>query len=230
MAACGAALLGAATVLPGCNTTAQREQSVRPGVNDPYKNANVAEWTQRFESESREIYASRGEILQALGVRQGMDVADIGAGTGLFTLPLARDAAPGRVYAVDIVPEFLAHIEQRAAGQGIRNVQTVAAREDSIALAPGSIDLAFLCDTYHHLEYPRGTLASIYAALRPGGEMVVIDFKRIEGVSRSWVLEHVRASQEQVVAEITAAGFVPAGEVQLSGLRENYFVRFRKPA
>jgi predicted methyltransferase len=87
--------------------------------------------------------------------------------------------------------------------------------------------LVFICDTYHHFEFPFKTMASIHEALRPGGQVIVIDFHRIEGKSREWVLGHVRAGQEVVVKEITQSGIKMVGEEKLP-LKENYFVRFEK--
>ena len=93
-------------------------------------------------------------------------------------------------------------------------------------LPPKSVDLVFICDTYHHFEFPFKTLASIHEALRPGGQLVLIDFHRIEGKSREWVLGHVRAGQEVFVKEIVVSGFKVVA--RRSFLKENYFVRFEK--
>lgn len=205
------------------------EASVHPGINQEYlkPDLQVAPWVERFEREGREIYDKRHEIVRAARIRRGQDVADIGAGTGLFTPLLAEAVGPrGKVFAVDIVPAFLEHIRARAAQAGWRNVRTVQCTERSVSLPRHSIDVAFLCDVYHHFEYPRSSLASIHRALRRGGTLVVVDFKRVPGQSSDWVLNHVRAGQEEVTAEIEAAGFRKLEEVSL--LRDNYVLRFRK--
>lgn len=101
--------------------------------------------------------------------------------------------------------------------------------QDDVRLPPASIDAAFICDTYHHFEFPATSLASIYRALKPGGQVVVVDFERVPGVSSDWTLDHVRAGKEVFRAEIEAAGFEFAEEVEVEGLAENYFLRFRKP-
>ena len=209
---------------------ARREKSVRPGINDNYKNADVETWISRFESESREIYQQRDKIVRSVGAKPGTVMADIGAGTGFLTLLFARQVGEsGKVFAVDITPEFLEHIDMRVREQGLNNVQTIQCREDSAELPPTSIDLAFLCDTYHHFEYPRSTMSSIHRALKTGGELVVIDFKRIPEVSREWVLGHVRADQDAVTKEIVAVGFeLIGGRTNVSYLDENYLLRFRK--
>ena len=210
---------------------ASRAASTRPGINDRFKNRpDPAEWLKRFEVESREIYRERERIADAIGLRPGMAVADIGAGTGFFTLLFARRVGPGgTVWAVDIAPTFLDEIARRARAEGLANVRTVLGRDDSTALSPASVDLAFVCATYHHFEFPEKMLHAIRRTLRPGGRLVVIDFERIEGTSRQWVLDHVRADRQQVAAEIRAAGFEPMGEITVDGLTENYLLQFRRP-
>jgi len=208
------------------------EPSVRPGINDEYKkkDLNVDEWAGKFESESREIFTQRLAILAASGVTPGMAVADIGAGTGFMTELFSNTVGPsGMVYAVDITPAFLERIRTRAAQQRRTNIVTVLGKEDSVELPPGSIDLAFICDTYHHFEHPRTEMASIHRALRPGGTLVVIDFIRKEGVSRPWILEHVRAGQETVTQELIDSGFEPLNDPPADFLKENYLIRFRRP-
>jgi len=190
---------------------------------------DVEEWVERFEGESREVFAARHDILRATGVRAGERVADIGAGTGLYTRLFAEEVgSSGRVYAVEIGPRFLEHINRTTADAGLTNVTAVLGRIDSVTLPAESVDLAFLCDTYHHLEAVKPTLASIHSALAPGGRLVVIDFERIPGRSREWILEHTRAGKDESRLEIEAAGFAFVGEVEIPGFEENYFLKFKK--
>ncbi len=205
------------------------EVSVRPGINESYRGPDVEKWIQRFENEDREIYKHRDAIVAAMGVRPGMVMADVGAGTGFMTLAFAEAVgAAGKVYAVDIKPEFLELIRERAAERGVHNVETVLCEERSVSLAANSVDLVFACDTYHHFEYPRSTMGSIHRALRPGGQLVVVEFDRIEGVSRAWVLNHVRADREETRAEICGDGFKWVEDVEVPFLEENYMMRFVK--
>lgn len=206
-------------------------ESVKPGINKDFLDPALdpQKFVERFETESREIYTERASILAAVGLRPGQVVADIGAGTGLFTLPFAELVGrDGKVFAVDIAPAFIERIEKLCDARGLRNVEGVTCAEDDARLPAASVDVAFICDTYHHFEYPARTLASIHEALRPGAELVVIDFHRIEGVSREWCMGHVRAGQEVFAAEIAAAGFEPVPQAQIAGLKENYILRFRR--
>jgi SAM-dependent methyltransferase len=208
------------------------EESVRPGANTRFLDPelDVDQFVKMFEGESREIALQRAGIVAQLNLRSGLDVADVGAGTGLFMEPFAEAVGPtGTVYAVDISPGFMEHLQERAKTSGWPQVQTVLCAEDSVNLPADSIDLAFICDTYHHFEYPMSTLTSLYSALRPGGRLVIVDFERIPGVSRDWVLDHVRIGRVATIAEVVDAGFEVEGVLAVDGLSENYMVAFRRP-
>lgn len=207
------------------------EPSVRPGVNAPFlaTDVDVGEFVKAFEGESREIAQQCANITLHLGLRPGMTVADVGAGTGLFMSELAHGVGPGgRVYAIDIAPAFVEHLRERARFEGLGQVEVVQCSERSVDLPAGSVDVALVCDTYHHFEYPHSTLESLRAALKPGGVLAVVDFERRPD-SRPWVLEHVRCGSEQVIAEIEAAGFHFEDRPSVPGLNENYLLRFRRP-
>jgi ubiquinone/menaquinone biosynthesis C-methylase UbiE len=198
-------------------------------INKPFENPDVAQYIKRFESESREVYAQREAIVAAVGLKPGMAVADVGAGTGLFTRPFADVVGPeGKVYAVDISRPFLDHIAREARKRGQSQVQTIQGTQDTTNLPPGSVDVAFLCDVYHHLEQHPKVLASIHRALRPGGRLIVIEFDRREGVSTDFIMKHVRAGKAQFLAEIAAAGFEPLKNPGAPVFKENFFAEFRR--
>jgi predicted methyltransferase len=204
-----------------------QEKSVRPGINKDFVNPDPKDYVEKFEGESREIAAHAKEIVAACKLKPGMVVADVGAGTGLFTRKFAAEVGEkGKVYAVDIAPTFLRYIEKTCQESGIKNVETILFDQFSTKLPKNSVDLVFICDTYHHFEFPQKTLASIHDALRPGGQIILIEFHRIQGKSSDFVMGHVRAGQEVFVREIRSAGFKVVGEEKF--LKENYFVRFEK--
>ncbi len=227
------ALLGVLLVLCAASCRSAEPDptpSVNPGINEPYlaESIDVGSWVERFEREGRTVFDNRDEIVAAAHIPAGSVVADVGAGTGLFVPMLSRAVGPrGEVLAVDIVPDFLTHIDERAAAAGLENVRTVLCTERSIEVPSESIDVAFLCDVYHHFEYPADTLASIHRALLPGGTLAVVEFERIEGVSSDWLLEHVRAGKEVFLAEIESAGFELIEDVDL-GMDDTFYLRFRK--
>jgi SAM-dependent methyltransferase len=115
---------------------------------------------------------------------------------------------------------------ERAEREKRKNVVSVLGTERGIGLPPRSIDLAFLCDVYHHFEQPQPMLASIREALRDDGELFVVDFIREPGRSPEWVFAHVRAAEKTVSDEIAAAGFV-LSSVDHS-FRDSYALRFRR--
>lgn len=221
-----AAALWLLSVAPG-DVTAQ-EKSVRPGINDSFRDPNVDEFVKRFEIESREVYARRNEIVAACKLVPGQTVADIGAGTGLFTRLFAEAVGEnGRVVAVDIAQKFLDHIATTSREAGLKNIDTVLCTADSTELPPHSVDVAFICDTYHHFEFPLKTMTSLRGALKPNGRVIVIDFRKIPGVSSDFVMGHVRAPQSVFESEIVAAGFLKSRE-EGELLSENYFVEFTR--
>ncbi len=212
----------------GASSTAAQIKT-DPKINEPFMNPDLKAFITRFESNDREPYAKRNEIVEALGLRPGMSVADVGAGTGFFTRLFAEKVgATGRVYAIDIAPQFLAHIAAESKKRGQTNVVTVRGDQDGIKLPPQSVDLVFLSDVYHHLEKPEKALSSIHRALRPGGTLVVIEFDKVEGKSTPFVLKHVRATKNVFRKEIETAGFQEFAPARPPVLKENFFLRFRK--
>ncbi len=186
-------------------------------------------WEKRWESEKREIAAARDQIVRAIELTPGKRIADVGAGTGLFVEPFSKAVTEkGKVFALDISPKFVAHIKERVASAGLGNVEVILSSENAVTLAEESVDVVFLCDTYHHFENPDLMLQSIHNALRHGGRLIVIDFDRIPGKSREWIVNHVRAGKAEVKEEITQAGFRFHDEVRVEGLVENYLLRFEK--
>ena len=196
-----------------------QEESLKPGINDGYQKQDIEAAIKLFESEKRDVAQCLDEILAACELKPGMMVADIGAGTGLFTRPLAAKAAPGgKVFAVDITGKFVEHVEKTCREQGLDNVETILSTPTSAKLPPASTDLVFTCDTYHHFEYPFKMLASIHQALRPDGRLIIIDRKDASA--------HARAGQATVKKEVTAAGFAFLDERAVS--EREYLMRFQK--
>ncbi len=207
---------------------AAQQQSVAPGINERFEQGqNYGEFVDQFEREGREIFDKRHDILREIGLKSGMTIADIGAGSGLFTQLFAREVGPrGRVHALDINPVMVNNIVRRAREDGMKHVEGHLGSAKSIPLPAGSLDVAFISDVYHHFEYPQVMLQAIRAALKPGGTFIVVDFERIPGVSSERILSHVRAGKETVIREVEAEGFRMVEEKKI--MQANYFVRFQK--
>lgn len=205
------------------------EKSVKPGINKSWKSDEVEPLVERLESESREIFTGQAELAALVGPVKGMAVADVGAGSGFMAERFAGLVGDtGHVYAVDINATMMERVAQTAQDKGIANLSTVVCGEKSVDLEKNSVDLVFICDTYHHFEYPRNSLRSIHEALRPGGQIVMVEFKRIPGESREWIFGHVRAGEEVFTREVEAAGFELINTHYPPFLKENYVLRFRK--
>jgi ubiquinone/menaquinone biosynthesis C-methylase UbiE len=190
---------------------------------------DVNRFVDRFETDSRDIFAQRQKIVDALDLRPGQVVADIGAGTGLFCWMFAEKVGPeGKIFAVEIAPAFLKFIGEQSRKRGLEKVvKGIRGTQGTTNLPPDSVDVAFVCATYHHFEHPGKVLGSIHRALRPGGRLVVIDFD-LRKDSSAFVREHARAPKEVYFREIEAAGFRLMNVKPSLGLSENFFAAFQR--
>ena len=208
-----------------------QQAAVNDDINANYRvpNLDVQVWVDRFEVEGREVYDYRNEIVAALGLKQGQEVADVGAGTGLFIPLLAEQVGSGgTVYAVDIVPKFIEHIDARVKERGLSQVKTVLSEEKSTRLPENSVDMVFTCDVYHHFTYLEDMLASIHSALKPGGQFIVVEFDMVPGKSSQFVQQHIRDTKEVFTSEIEANGFRYIEDFTLAGLNQTFMRRFEK--
>jgi ubiquinone/menaquinone biosynthesis C-methylase UbiE len=150
-------------------------------------------------------------VVRALGIRPGDRVADLGSGSGYFTLRLARAVGPeGRVYAVDVDPEMNEYLKQRVAQEGLANVEVILGRFEDPLLPDGGVDLVLVVDTYHHLEDRPAYFRNLQRDLAPGGRVAVIDFDGRKG----WLVRligHITA-REDLVREMGEAGYQVAEE------------------
>jgi predicted methyltransferase len=177
-----------------------------------------------LEDPARDAYQKPREVLLALGLRQGEAVADIGSGSGYFALRLAERVGPtGRVYAVDVDPDMVRHLNRRVRDAGLDNVRSVLADLDDPLLNDGSVDRFFICDTWHHIEDQAKYLALMKRMLRPGGEVVMIDYKK-EATPMGPPLE-MRIARDDLVRQMEGAGFRLAAEHAF--LPYQYFLVFR---
>lgn len=192
---------------------------------------DIKPFVHKFENDDREVYAKRQAIVRATALSPGQQVADVGAGTGLFTFLFAEKVGPsGIVYAVDISPAFINYIDRRAKQLGLSSVvKPVLSRPDSTELAQASVDVVFLCNTYHHFDHPEEMLASIHRPLRANGRLIVVDFDLRPGAT-DFVKKRARATREVYEKEITTAGFVPVETEAPPTLRDNFYATYRRTA
>ena len=230
---CGVGVLALSCVTAFAQTPPPVEGGKKiPEQNKQFQDSSldVESYKNRFETESREVFANRNALVAALKLKPGQRVADVGAGTGAFTQPMLQAVtATGHYFAVDISPRFLELIRKRADEAGQMNLTTVLGSVNHTTLPANSIDAAFICDTYHHFEKPASVMGSLFNAMKKGGTLVVVDFIREPGKSSAFSLEHIRASQAVFRQEIEAVGFRFKEDVKVEGLKENYCMRFVKP-
>ena len=132
-----------------------------------------------LEDPKRDEYQKPHEVLMALDLKPGETIADIGSGSGYFTLRFAAHVGDtGRVFAVDIDPEMVRHLNRRVRDAGVRNVQTILAEPNDPLLPDASVDRFVVVDTWHHIEKQTEYLALMKKMLRPGGQVVMIDFQK----------------------------------------------------
>jgi len=207
------------------------EESVRPGVNDRWvtPELDAEEAAGFFERDTREVYVRRHDVVAALDLQPGTAVADVGAGSGFYVSLLAAAVGPsGKVYAVEIAPNWLEYLNEQVRAEGLSQVSVVRGTERSVELPEASVDLAFSSDTYHHFEFPQSSLASIYQALKPGGHWIVLDYDKIPGVTSDSRMDHLRLGKAEAMGEILEAGFLLEREIDLD-FEENYLAVFRRP-
>ena len=160
-----------------------------------------AGWLERPERERQE----RTDLLIAgLSLSDDFVVADIGAGTGYFTFPVAQRVPRGKVFSVDIQPEMLARVERRKALENVANVETVLGEEDDPKLPAKEIDLAFIVDAYHEFSFPREMGERLKESLKPGGRLVLVEYRAED--RRVPIKRLHKMSELQVKQEMAAIG------------------------
>ncbi len=162
-----------------------------------------APWLMR---ESRQREEDCETLLAALKVQPGQIVCDMGCGNGFYTLPLAKQVGEGgKVLAVDIQPEMLHLLDERAKVEGIENIELITGTQTDPQLAPGSVDLILLVDVYHEFSHPRQMLEAMHKALKPNGRIALAEF-RLE--DRNVPIKRLhKMSKKQILREYEASGF-----------------------
>lgn len=201
-------------------------QSVHPVTGRriaPVMSVSGAEWLER-EERSREEQPEKA--IAQLSLKPGMIVADVGAGTGFYTMRLARAVAPnGIVFANDIQPGMLERLKAKASAQHLTNIVAVLGDESDPRLPEGKLDLVLLVDVYHEFSRPQRMLEGIRRALKPGGALVLLEFRK-EDPSVPIRPEH-KMSVAEVKAEVIPEGYV--FEKVVDTMPWQHILFFRRP-
>lgn len=186
--------------------------------------AGAEHWAKVFDDPARDAWQRPHEVVQALKLAPDAAVADLGAGTGYFAVRLAHMAPKGRVYAVDIEPDMVKYLGERAQKSGLKNLIPVQGAPDDPKL-PAKVDLVLLVDVYHHIGGRDAYFRKLAGSLKPGGAVAIIDFTLESPVGPP---PSARIAASEVKAEMQRAGYVLATEHTF--LPNQYFLVFRPRA
>jgi len=164
---------------------------------------DAEKWSKVFDDPARDAWQKPAEVIAALKLAPEAIVADIGSGTGYFTVRLAKAAARPKVYAVDIEPAMLEYVRQRAAREGLTQVVAVQASATTPNL-PEPVDVVLVVDTYHHIPNRPAYFREIRKSMKPSGRLAIVDFRK---GAPSGPPEEFRFTPEQITAELKQAGF-----------------------
>jgi ubiquinone/menaquinone biosynthesis C-methylase UbiE len=166
-------------------------------------------------------------VIKSLDLRPGQIIADIGSGGGFFSFRFAQEVGKsGKVYAVDVNSAMLKYVRKESVTMGLSNLSTVPARDFFSAVSPGSLNIVFLRDVYHHLDDPVKYFAQVRKCLKPDGKVVIIDYRGdTSGLSFFKLFKH-SVTPNQVTKDMTEAGYAP--DTSFDYLPEQYFMVFKQ--
>ena len=190
----------------------------------PVMSVDGAGWLDRPEREAEE---APDQALDALGIRAGMVLADVGAGTGYMSLRMARRVGPtGKVYANDLQPEMLQKLRAKSQREKLSNVETVQGTESDPKLPPNTMDLVLLVDVYHEFSQPQAMLDKIRESLKPDGRLVLLEYRKED--PRVPIRPEHKMSVAEVKTEVEAEGYKL--DQVIEKLPRQHIIIFRKAA
>ncbi len=209
----GLVLMLSALLCAACATT--------PAATHSHQRFEHAEdWAAAFEDPNRDEWQKPDSVIRSLALSPNASVADVGSATGYFTVRLAQALPQGRVYGVDVESSMVKYLSERAAKEGLGNVETVLADFDN-AKIPRPVDLILIVNTYHHLQSRVAYFNRLKSSLKPGGRVAIVDFK---AGSKLGPPDAVKVPIAQVVDELRQAGLTRT--VEHDFLPEQFFVEF----
>ena len=197
-----AILVSALAVVAGGAAVAQQHQPAKPD-HMQHKFDDPAKFAKSFDDPARDAWQMPSRVIESLALKPGMKVADIGAGTGYFSMRLAKVPGGITVFAVDVEPAMIDHLKKRAVTEKVDNVTTVLAGAASPNL-PEPVDVVLVVDTYHHLPNRPAYFRDLRKSLRPGGRVAIIDFRKDAPAGPP---VHFRFTPQQIADEMKQAGY-----------------------
>jgi predicted methyltransferase len=217
-------------------SAAQNQGGKAPGTHQDLTDSKT--WIDRLERPERIPGLKFQEVIECLNLKPGDVVADIGAGTGAYSLPFAKAVAPsGKALAVDIWPGLLDYINEKASKERVTNVQTVLAKQDDPSLPINQVDVAYFHDVFHNTNDRQDYLNRLVSELKPGGRIAIIEQEFDDPIAKKWDLPEDRITREQVRAWMANVGFHLVGEFDIfqgennpngTGLPSRWFVVYAR--
>ncbi|MSQ72447.1 MAG: class I SAM-dependent methyltransferase [Betaproteobacteria bacterium] len=215
------ATLAAGLALLGCSAWLAAPAAAQSPATHQHSFSGAERWAHVFDDPKRDAWQKPHEVIQALALKPDAVIADIGAGTGYFSVRFANMASSGRVYGVDTEPDMVKYLGERAKREKHANLVAVAGTPDDPRL-PEKVDLIVLVDVYHHVEHRERYFRKLRDSLKPGGRVAIIDFRP---ESKEGPPKAARIASERVVSELKGAGYTLTEEHAF--LSRQYFLIFR---
>jgi ubiquinone/menaquinone biosynthesis C-methylase UbiE len=210
-----------ASLLSGSVYSQEHNKEQNPSATQQ-RFSDIELWIKRFEDPERDKWQRPAEVVKAMDLKPGDVVADIGAGTGYFTRHIAAAVGPsGKAIGLDIEPGMVKYMEEDAKKLNLSNYEARVVKTDNPELGPHSVDVIFLCDTYHHIENRLEYFRNVSPSLKPGGRLVIVDF--IKDTDFGPPREH-KMAKESVIEELLKAGYRLIKSHDL--LQHQYFLEF----
>ncbi len=197
-------------------------------------------WIERLERPDRLPGLRVDAVIAALALKDGDVIADIGAGPGAFTIPFAKAVGPsGRVLAVDLWPELMDYVNEKAKKEGVTNIETILCKPDDPSLPPNQVDIAYFHDVFHNVPERQTYLELLASYLKPDGHIVIIEQEYDDPIAKKWDVPENRITREQVDFWMSNIGFQLVDEFDLfqgennpsgAGMPERWFVVYARAA
>ena len=180
------------------------------GINKWYMGRQIAQVMSHYgidwlERKEREMEENTSQLLKNLGIKSGMLIADIGAGSGYHSALLSKMVGTGKVFAVDVEPEMIGYLNERIKQEKLSRIVPVLSTEQKVSLPENTVDIMLLVDVYHEFSYPYEMALSMRAALKPGGKLVLVEFRSEDQTVPIKTIH--KMSEAQAIKELRAAGF-----------------------
>ena len=181
------------------------------GINKWYMGRQIAQVMSHYgidwlEREEREMEENTSLLLKNLAVKPGMIIADIGAGSGYHSALLSKMVGSGKVFAVDVEPEMIVYLNERIKQEKLSHIVPVLSTEQKLSFPENTIDMMLLVDVYHEFSYPYEMALSMLAALKPGGKLVLVEFRSEDPTVPIKTIH--KMSEAQAIKEFISAGFI----------------------